>query len=222
MDYALNYVDNGEGTGNKANAIVATHNDTDSEETLAQCQESGRDQGHATLDISLLGVLCQTAKNIGTDLFTSYKALEMAEYVGKYNLKADEESYKYNNVPFTQYTNNEVTHSVISADARGTERNCWELFLAYAKENDKAAAYTTEWVQYLRNKYAWGEGEATTNDELGFGTLMFATPNDIPSGISTVESSKLKVESYYDLSGRRVAQPTKGLYIVNGKKVVVK
>ncbi len=27
---------------------------------------------------------------------------------------------------------------------------------------------------------------------------------------------------YYDLSGRRVAQPTKGLYIINGKKVVLK
>ena len=29
-------------------------------------------------------------------------------------------------------------------------------------------------------------------------------------------------EPYYDLQGRRVAQPTKGLYIVNGKKVVIK
>ena len=27
---------------------------------------------------------------------------------------------------------------------------------------------------------------------------------------------------YYDLQGRRVAQPTKGLYIVNGKKTLVK
>ena len=27
---------------------------------------------------------------------------------------------------------------------------------------------------------------------------------------------------YYDLQGRRVSQPTKGLYIVNGKKVVIK
>jgi uncharacterized protein YlzI (FlbEa/FlbD family) len=26
----------------------------------------------------------------------------------------------------------------------------------------------------------------------------------------------------YDLQGRRVAQPTKGLYIVNGKKYIVK
>lgn len=28
--------------------------------------------------------------------------------------------------------------------------------------------------------------------------------------------------TYYDLSGRRVAEPTKGIYIVNGKKVVIK
>ncbi len=27
---------------------------------------------------------------------------------------------------------------------------------------------------------------------------------------------------YYDLQGRKVAQPAKGLYIVNGKKVVIK
>ena len=27
---------------------------------------------------------------------------------------------------------------------------------------------------------------------------------------------------YYDLSGRRVMNPTKGLYIVNGRKVIIK
>ena len=42
------------------------------------------------------------------------------------------------------------------------------------------------------------------------------------TNIQQVESGKLKVEGYYDLQGRKVAQPTKGLYIVNGKKVVVK
>ena len=31
-----------------------------------------------------------------------------------------------------------------------------------------------------------------------------------------------EADTYYDLQGRRVAQPTKGLYIVNGKKVVIK
>jgi hypothetical protein len=29
-------------------------------------------------------------------------------------------------------------------------------------------------------------------------------------------------ETIFDLSGRKVAQPVKGLYIINGKKVVVK
>lgn len=227
VDYALNYVDNGEGTGNKANAIVATHADADSNETLAQGQESGRDQGHATLDVTLLGVLCQTAQNSGAsaDLWTAYQALEMTEYTGKYNLKSGD-NFIYNNVPFTEYTNGEVTHTVISEVARGTERNCWELFLAYAKKNDKDAAYTTEWVKYLRQKNAWGEGESTTTDELGFGTLMFATPNDIPTGISDAlrlnDKEQMKNDSYFDLQGRKIANPTKGLYIINGKTVVIK
>ena len=44
------------------------------------------------------------------------------------------------------------------------------------------------------------------------------------TGIETlnVERGTLNDNSYYMLDGRRVAQPTKGLYIVNGKKVVIK
>ncbi len=42
------------------------------------------------------------------------------------------------------------------------------------------------------------------------------------TGIEKVQSSKSKVQGYYDLQGRKVAQPTKGLYIVNGKKIVIK
>ena len=40
----------------------------------------------------------------------------------------------------------------------------------------------------------------------------------IQQSISSVESNK----DYYDLQGRRVSTPTRGLYIVNGKKVVIK
>ena len=42
------------------------------------------------------------------------------------------------------------------------------------------------------------------------------------TGINNVESSKLNIEGFYNLAGQRVAQPTKGLYIVNGKKVIIK
>jgi hypothetical protein len=52
---------------------------------------------------------------------------------------------------------------------------------------------------------------------LGFGddatSIKSLTPDPSPNG----EGSE-----YYDLQGRRVAQPAKGLYIVNGKKVVIK
>lgn len=43
------------------------------------------------------------------------------------------------------------------------------------------------------------------------------------TGISIVEVRNNSTENVcYDLAGRRIAQPTKGLYIVNGRKVVVK
>ena len=221
VDYALNYVDNGTGTGNKANTIAATHSDSDSEETLAQCQESGRDQGHATLDVTLLGTLCQTAQNIGTDLFAAYNALEMAEYVGKYNLKDADGNFVYAEMPFTEYTNGEQTHTAISADARGTERPCWELFHAYAKKNDKADKYTEAWVKYFRDKNAYGEGAPTSTDELGFGTLMFGAELSEASAIHEVSQNETTA-AYYDLQGRRVDTPRRGIYIFNGKKIVVK
>ncbi len=221
VNYALAYPTSGEGTGNVNNAVVATHSD-DSGETLAQCQESGRDQGHATLDITLLGVLCQTAQNIGTDLFTPYKALEMAEYVGKYNLKDQNGNFVYSTVPFTEYNNGDENHTAISNAERGKERPCWELFHAYAKTNAKADKYIEAWVKYFRQKNAYGEAEGTS-DELGFGTLMFGAEVSSTDGIQTLKVQQGTDDGiFYNLQGQRVDNPTKGLYIVNGKKVVMK
>lgn len=179
VNYALDYVYNGTGMGNVRNAIIATHQDPDSDETLAQCQESGRDQGHATLDVMLLGIFCQMAQSQGIDLWTPYKALEMAEYMGKYNLKNDTGEYAYTaeDLPFTAYNNGEVSHTIISSDARGTVRPSWELFLAYAQQNDKPARYCQQWSEWARRQNAWGEAEGTSTDELGFGTLMFMSAN---------------------------------------------
>ena len=42
------------------------------------------------------------------------------------------------------------------------------------------------------------------------------------TGISTIDNGQLTMENVYDLQGRKVMNPTKGLYIVNGKKVVLK
>lgn len=49
---------------------------------------------------------------------------------------------------------------------------------------------------------------------LGFG--------DDATGIHSIDNGQLTIDNVYDLSGRPVAQPSKGLYIINGKKVVLK
>jgi len=46
--------------------------------------------------------------------------------------------------------------------------------------------------------------------------------DDEPTGINKVQSVEQKDDSYYNLQGQRVSQPMKGLYIIKGKKVVVK
>ena len=43
-----------------------------------------------------------------------------------------------------------------------------------------------------------------------------------PTGINTIETSNNEKGIIFDLHGRRVEQPTKGLYIKNGKKYVVR
>jgi len=53
---------------------------------------------------------------------------------------------------------------------------------------------------------------AAARDFLGF--------EDNTTGIEKVEGIQQNVGEYYNLAGQRVANPTKGLYIVNGKKVI--
>ena len=42
------------------------------------------------------------------------------------------------------------------------------------------------------------------------------------NGISSVSTRSMKQGEFYNLAGQRVSNPTKGLYIVNGKKVIIK
>lgn len=46
--------------------------------------------------------------------------------------------------------------------------------------------------------------------------------DDETTGIKAIGNGESTIDGYYDLSGRKVAQPSKGLYIVNGRKVVIK
>lgn len=56
------------------------------------------------------------------------------------------------------------------------------------------------------------------------GSRMFIGFDDETTGIDSVvkQDTKTADNVYYNLSGQRVANPSKGLYIVNGKKVIIK
>ncbi len=46
--------------------------------------------------------------------------------------------------------------------------------------------------------------------------------DDTPTGIIAIDAADIAKTVIYDLSGRRVSKPSRGIYIVNGKKVLIK
>ena len=95
---------------------------------------------------------------------------------------------------------------------------------------------TADGTQYILANGGSGVGfyKATPQTEIAAGVAYLVSPSGSApyfifgieggtTGIDAVQGSAFTVNGeYYNLAGQRVAQPTKGLYIVNGKKVVVK
>ncbi|SNT34475.1 Alginate lyase [Granulicella rosea] len=150
------------------------------EDGTGQWQESGRDQGHTLLGIGLAGSICQMAWNQGDDLFgvDDNRLLKGAEYVAKYNLGHD--------VPYTPYTNSDVTQKIISADSRGGKRPTWELiYNHYVVLKGLKAPYVTQYAALVRPEGGGGDYGPNSGgfDALGYGTLTFtlrpvAVPQD--------------------------------------------
>lgn len=80
------------------------------------------------------------------------------------------------------------------------------------------------------DKYNYGcPSFLSTEEGLYFGTcnpfyggqLFLLSDNKGTTGIKTIENTQSTTGCYYDLQGRKVAYPTKGIYIKDSKKVVV-
>ena len=56
----------------------------------------------------------------------------------------------------------------------------------------------------------------------GGGSSNFFSFEEETTSLKSIDNGQLTIDNYYNLSGCRVMNPTKGLYIVNGKKVVIK
>lgn len=66
--------------------------------------------------------------------------------------------------------------------------------------------------------YQFSMSESTLNDFAIDNVLLYQDKD--PNAIRSVEIGAQSSEVVYDLQGRRVANPTNGLYIINGKKVI--
>ncbi|KAJ5521487.1 exopolysaccharide inner membrane protein-like protein [Penicillium freii] len=148
----------------------------DSGKQLMEIQESGRDQGHATLCIALLGVIGQQGWNQGVDLFSTYQheILHAAEYVAKYNTN--------NTVPYTPYTSWEGLLSVVASKQRFSVRPGYEAVAShYAGVKHMNASWSMEYRDYVNQNISadveGGGGDYGPNsggyDAFGHGTLLY-------------------------------------------------
>ncbi len=177
--------DRGIGAGKHLNAIPYVYDDPDIEGLkIAQCNESGRDQGHATLCATMLGIFCQMANNVGEDLFAyaDYRACAMAEYVAKYNatVGANGSSFMFpqNTLPYTNYRFQGYDMPAISEAYRGTVRPGWDVWVGYANAHGRKCNYTEALMNEMRPDGGGGNygGNSGGFDQTGFSTLMFYRP----------------------------------------------
>jgi hypothetical protein len=163
-DEAVTYFKTGAGNGAIDKAVV-----TIQPGNLGQWQESGRDQGHNTLGIGLMGAFCEMAWKQGDDLYgyEDNRFLAGAEYVAKYNLGDD--------VPYTTYDNcDNVNQTVISSSGRGDTRPIWELvYNHYVNRRAVAAPYSAAYAALVRPEGGGGDYGPNSGgyDQLGYGTL---------------------------------------------------
>lgn len=100
--------------------------------------------------------------------------------------------------------------------------------------NDAGLSGATDDIYVLNKKAGTGVGfyKLATSKTLGVGKAYLQTTSGsnffgmdeetTNIGASLNDKGEMKNDNYFDLSGRRVMKPTKGLYIVNGKKIIIK
>lgn len=124
---------------------------------FGQWEESGRDQGHATLGMSLGGDLLEMAWNQGDDLYGLYnnRFLAAAEYVARSNL-LDENGKTYP-MPYAREQDPSQPHTSLWTEVNQSfqhGRNAWEpIYNHYANRMGLAAPNVTRMALQCEPKY---------------------------------------------------------------------
>lgn len=180
-NYVINYLQKGLGNGNINRTILYVFPAPD--DYMAEIQESGRDQGHATLSLALLTTICQLAENQGDDIwgFNDNIILKASEYVAKYNVANLDVPYKlyswHEGDPWSGCGVKTTELPTIGSSGRGSKRPQWELiYNHYVKLKGKSATYSTLGANWVRPEGGGGDYGPNSGgfDQLGFGTLLFS------------------------------------------------
>lgn len=173
VNFVVNYFYSGAGNGCLDNLIQATFDDPlESGEQICQNQESGRDQGHASMSLAVTANLCQMAYTLyqdnqsvpQLDFFAANDnaIMKMGEYIALFNLKNGTDNANATGqwlisaakMPFQEYKycidcsckdkNHGADQKVVADDgSRGTVRPGWEiLYHHYAKVKNLSSGYT--------------------------------------------------------------------------------
>ena len=191
---------------------------TDASVTISSAKFASFSDGVAR-DFSATGITVYTAKATGT----SVQLTEVTDGIVPANtgVVLYSESEVTEVVPMVTTTkttleDNEMVANVSGAKvAKAGEDGKTNYILS--NETDGVGFYlAVEGGAYLpaNRAYLSTTATASTAPFLGF-------DGNETTAIENIQRSTLNAQQYYDLSGRRVEHPTKGLYIVNGKKVLV-
>ena len=129
-------------------------------------------------------------------------------------LKGDEGTYQVPIIPSAAAITNDFvrgTGAAVASEVDGT----YNFILN--KVNDMVAFYAANGKVVAKNR-----AYLQTTTAPAAARLAIVFDDEATTGVTEIVNSKLSNSKYFDLQGRRVAQPTKGLYIVNGKKVIIK
>ncbi|MEO6921778.1 MAG: LamG-like jellyroll fold domain-containing protein [Collimonas sp.] len=188
---AVDYFKNGAGNGAVSQAVYYMHPGY-----LGQWQETGRDQGHNTLGIALMGPICEMAWNQGVDLYgyDNNRFLAGAEYVAKANLI--ESGSTFYTVPYIPYNNiDHVNQTAFSTSGQGIGRPAWALvYNHYVNRKGLAAPYSRKFAAQMQPEGGGGNYGPNSGgyDQLGYGTLTCArdaiASGAAPSGLTAIAS----------------------------------
>ena len=167
----------------------------------------------------------QSVQEINANVAYVISMPNSSEYPGEYNL-AGNVTFSAENAPIPE-TEPEMDESADRAMAPAFQRMEADEYI-YALNVGEPRGSHPEGSVFEKNYREVRPFEAFTKHFGDNGSRFMSIADMLDGGVTGIEELKdgkieeLKSESWYDLNGRRVLSPSKGVYIHNGKQMIVK